>query len=317
MKVMHIKKQIAVIIPAFRAKKTILEVINGIPEYIDYIIVIDDNCPEECGKLVESTFLNITRIKVIYHCDNMGVGGATKTGYKQAIDLGCDIVIKMDSDGQMDSAYIPKLIEPFSDENVGYCKGNRFNDLRALRPMPKIRLIGNSLLSFTLKICSGHWTIMDPTNGYTAISKTALAKLDLDKIDNRYFFESDMLINTGIYKIVVRDIPIPAKYVNEISSLSIRRVVMNFPLKLLKGFLKRLIFCYLIYDFNMGSIYILIGVPMFIWGLIFGIVKWIINSSQNIPTPTGTIMLSVLPLILGTQFILQAIHIDITSNQNK
>jgi dolichol-phosphate mannosyltransferase len=164
-----------------------------------------------------------------------------------------------------------------------------------------------------VKACSGYWNMMDPTNGYTAIKKETLQKINLDKISNRYFFETDMLIRLNIQNTVVKDIPIPARYGDEKSNLSIRNTIFRFPYLLVKGLIKRFILKYLIYDFNMASVYVLTGLPMLLWGLFYGLFKWLENTINGVATPTGTIMLSVLPLILGTQFLIAAINIDINS----
>lgn len=310
---MFSNNSIAVIIPTFRGRRYLEKVIKGLPDFVDHIIVVDDKCPERSGEIASDLAKNDPRIKVIFHEVNMGVGGAMITGYKKALDLGCDIMVKMDSDDQMDPAYLPNLIKPIIKKKAGYTKGNRFVDFDALRKMPFMRLVGNSILSFLVKACSGYWNLMDPTNGYTAISSHALKKINLDKLEKRFFFETDMLIRLNIFNVVVRDIPIPARYGNETSNLSIRRTLLEFPFLLIKGLLKRFVLKYLIFDFNMASVYVLTGAPMLLWGLFYGLYKWIVNAIHQVPTPTGTIMLSVLPLILGTQFIIAAINIDINS----
>ncbi len=287
------------------------------PEFIDHIIVVDDFCPERSGKIAQEASKEDPRISVIFHKKNKGVGGAMITGYKEALAQNSDIVVKMDSDGQMDPAHLPALIAPLADGTCDYTKGNRFSDFKALRGMPRLRLVGNSLLSFMVKSCSGYWNLMDPSNGYTAISRTALAKLDLAKLSKRYFFESDMLIRLNILNAVIRDIPIPARYGDEESSLSIRHSLLSFPFLLLKGATRRFVLKYLIYDFNMASVYVIAGLPMLLWGIIFGLYHWIVNASAGIPTPTGTVMLSVLPLILGTQFLIAAINIDINATPGR
>jgi glycosyltransferase involved in cell wall biosynthesis len=310
---MHEKPILAVVIPSYKAGKHLATVINGLPALIDHVIVVDDKCPQHSGDIAREMGKDDKRINVVTHEVNQGVGGAVVTGYKKAMELNCDIVIKMDADDQMDPAYLPDLIKPVAEGKAGYAKGNRFVDFTALRAMPKFRLIGNSALSFMVKACSGYWNMMDPTNGYTAISKDVLEKINLDSLAKRYFFESDMLIRLNIQNAVVKDIPIPARYGDEESSLSIRNTMLRFPGLLFKGLIKRFVLKYLIYDFNMASIYTLTGLPMLLWGLFFGLYKWIENSINEVATPTGTIMLSVLPLILGTQFIIAAINIDINS----
>ncbi len=314
---MYKDHQIGVVIPTYKAKDHIQSVINGIPEWVDHIIVIDDKCPQNTGNYVLQNYKSDSRISVVFHEKNQGVGGATISGYKKALDLGCQVLIKIDSDGQMDPDYMEQLIKPIINKSAGYAKGNRFVDFKALRSMPRFRLMGNSALSFMVKAASGYWNIMDPTNGYTAISDLTLKKLNLDKISKRYFFESDMLINLNIQNTVIRDVPIPARYGNEKSSLNIWGTLFKFPPKLFKGAVKRFLFKYMIYDFNMVSVYTLTGLPLLLWGIGFGLYKWIVNASLGIETPTGTVMLSVLPLILGTQFLLAAVNIDINSTPGK
>jgi glycosyltransferase involved in cell wall biosynthesis len=306
---------IAVVIPSYKVAKHIASVINDIPEFVNNIIVIDDKCPQNSGKIAET--LNNTRVVVCYHEINQGVGGAVVTGYKKALDLNADIVIKIDGDGQMDVNYMQKLIQPILDGKADYTKGNRFTDFKALRSMPKVRLFGNSGLSFLVKASSGYWNMMDPTNGYTAISKHALEELDLDSLAKRYFFESDMLINLNIENAVVKDVEIPAKYGDEESSLSITKTLFGFPPKLFKGLCKRIFLKYFVYDFNMLSVYLIMGLPMVVFGTLFGIYHWINADIINIETPVGTVMLAVLPIILGTQFLLQAIQIDMNTIPRK
>lgn len=314
---MYKNKKIAVVIPSYNVANYIIKVIDSIPDFIDIIISIDDKCPQQSGYLVTKHFKQNNSVKVLFHNKNKGVGAAVKSGYKEAIRLGADIVVKIDGDGQMDTKWIEKLIDPIIDNVADYTKGNRFTDSKILKVMPKIRLFGNSILSFMLKAASGYWDIMDPTNGYTAINKESIQKLNLDEIANRYFFESDMLINLNIEKCVVKDIAIPALYGNEESSLNILNVALKFPFKIFKGFIKRISINYFIYSFNIASIYILFGVFMSFFGFTFGVYHWVVNMQKQISTPTGTIMLSVLPLIIGFQLILQAITYDINNIPKK
>jgi len=306
-------KRIAVVIPSYKVRNYLNAVVTTLPQFIDDIIVVDDRCPEKCYEVIEG----FKKVIVVHHQKNQGVGGAVISGYKKAIELDADIIIKIDGDGQMDPKYLQKLIDPLIKNQADYTKGNRFTDFKALKQMPKVRLFGNSALSFLVKASSGYWNMMDPTNGYTAISKDAILGLDLDKLSKRYFFESDMLINLNIENCVVKDIPIPAKYEDEQSSLSIAKVLIDFPPKLFKGFLKRVFYKYFIYNFNMASIYLIFGFPMFLFGFCYGSISWYQAVSSGIEATTGTVMLSALPIILGVQFLLQAISIDIDSVPKK
>lgn len=304
---------IAVVIPCYRVSDTIEQVIRTLPDLVDHILVVDDACPDHSGSIAEG--LALDKVQVVYHEKNQGVGGAVISGYKKALELNCDVVVKVDGDGQMDPRYIPALIEPLFTNEADYAKGNRYYDFRALRRMPKIRLFGNNVLSFLEKLFSGYWNIMDPTNGYTAIHRRVLEKLNLSGIAKGYFFESHLLLNLNLVNAVVRDVPIPARYNNEISSLNIRKTLFEFPPRLFYGLCKRLFFKYFIYDFNMASVYLLLGIPLFLWGFLFGLFQWIDSSVSNTPKTAGTIMVAALPLILSVEMLLQAINIDIQSAQ--
>ncbi|MHC4200966.1 MAG: glycosyltransferase family 2 protein [Planctomycetota bacterium] len=307
--------RIAVVIPAYRVSRQIKDVVLSVPDTVDHVIVVDDACPEASGKLVEE--MHRENVTVVYHQRNRGVGGATVTGYKQALAFGCGVAVKMDGDGQMDPAYLDSLIEPIVRGQADCTKGNRFRDFARLRTMPKCRLLGNSMLSFAVKVASGYWDIMDPTNGYTAVHRRVLEELDLDRLPRRYFFESGTLIRLNIANAVVRDVSIPARYGSESSSLSILKILLFFPFGLLFGLIRRILLKYYIYDFNMASVYLLLGLPMFLFGVVYGSLMWVRSITTGLPTPAGTIMLAALPVIVGLEMLLQAISIDIHSVPRK
>jgi glycosyltransferase involved in cell wall biosynthesis len=235
--------RVAVVIPCYRVTRHILGVISGVLDRADAIYVVDDKCPEGSGDLVERSAFP-SHVKVLRHSLNQGVGGAVITGYRAALADGCEIVIKMDGDGQMNPADIPALIEPILNLEADYAKGNRFFNIEDLEQMPAARLFGNAVLSFVSKISSGYWHVMDPTNGYTAIHASALAALPLDKLSKRYFFESDMLFRLNIIRAVVKDVTMTAKYGEEESNLKIGRIIANFPALYLRNFCKRFFYSY-------------------------------------------------------------------------
>jgi len=278
---------------------------------------VDDASPDSSADLVTAAAKKDKRITLIRHAENQGVGGAMISGFRKALELDAQIVIKIDGDGQMDPAYIPALITPLIQGKADYVKGNRFRDFQSLQQMPFMRRIGNLGLSFLTKAATGYWNIFDPTNGFFAIRAEVLAQLPLNKIDHRYYFETSMLANLYLLGAVVADIPIPARYRNETSNLSIRRTLVEFPPKLLGTFLRRILLRYYIYDFSMMSLYLMASIPLLLFGGIFGSIKWISYASRGIPAPTGTVMLPTLCVILGIQFLLSAIEIDMNSTPRK
>jgi len=181
--------KIGVVIPSYKVSKQIGNVLEKLKPFDYQVYVVDDKCPENTGDFVEEKF-NYDNVKVLYNEINLGVGGAVKRGYKEALDDNCDIVVKLDGDGQMNPDLVPNLVLPILNNEADYVKGNRFFNLDKLKSMPASRLFGNSILSLINKAVNGYWDILDPTNGFTAIHKNALKLLNLDKIDNRYFFEA-------------------------------------------------------------------------------------------------------------------------------
>jgi dolichol-phosphate mannosyltransferase len=307
------KFDIAAVIPSYCVERDIKSVLGGLPSYIKHIIVVDDASPDSSSDLITAAAKKDKRITLIRHGQNQGVGGAMISGFRKALELGAQIVIKLDGDGQMDPVHIPALITPLIQGKADYVKGNRFRDFQSLQRMPFIRRIGNLGLSFLTKAATGYWNIFDPTNGFFAIRAEILAQLPLNKIDHRYFFETSMLANLYLLGALVMDVPIPARYGNESSQLSIQRALFEFPLKLIITFLRRIVLRYFIYDFSMMSLYLMVGVPLLLFGGIFGSTKWIQYASRKIPAPTGTVMLPTLSVILGIQILLSAIEIDMNS----
>jgi len=309
------EESIAVIIPAFNVEKYIGVVIDHLPEFIDYIVVVDDCSRDATAQEVEK--IKDKRIHFIHHTKNQGVGGAMLSGYDLALELGADIMVKMDGDDQMDPIYIESLINPIIELKADYAKGNRFLHMKELQKMPFIRHVGNLGLSFLTKMASGYWNIFDPTNGYTAIHKDVYALLDKTAIDKDYFFETSMLFQLNKIRALVVDIPIPAKYDDQLSNISLLSTLFRFPLNLLKGLQKRVGYQYFLYDFTAASIYLVMGVPALIFGLIWGIVKWVQSINTGIIATSGTVLIAVLPIIIGIQLIIQAISLDINDVPKK
>lgn len=308
--------RVAAVVPCFRVRRHILDVVERALGQVDMIYVVDDCCPEHSGDAVAEQF-DTPKVRVIRHEINQGVGGAVTTGYLAALADGIDIVIKLDGDGQMDPDYIPALIAPILAGTADYTKGNRFFDIDFLRDMPPVRVFGNSSLSFINKISSGYWNIMDPTNGYTAIHASALRALDASKLAKRYFFESDMLFRLNVIRAVVRDVPMPAIYGDEQSNLKVGQVLMDFPRRYLKNFFKRFFYNYILRDMNIGTIETLLGGTLFLAGTLWGIGNWISHGIDGQTTPVGTVMLAALPIILGSQLLLAAIGYDIYNVPNE
>lgn len=304
---------IAIVIPAYRVEKHIETVLASVPGYIRHIIAVNDASPDSTRQRVEAAMQRDARIVLVNHTQNQGVGGAMISGFKKAMDLGAQIVVKMDGDGQMSPVHLPGLLIPLLLGQADFTKGNRFRDLPALSRMPFIRRFGNVSLSFFSKVATGYWNCFDPTNGYLAIRTELLLQLPLERIHKTYFFETSMLAQLYLLGAYIREIPMPSLYAGERSNLSIAKVLLEFPPKLIQAFVRRLVIKYFVFDFSIISVYLLTSLPMILFGLVFGITKWIKYGQMGIPAPTGTVMLPVLSLMLGVQILLAAIGIDLQS----
>ena len=302
---------VAVVIPTYRAAAHIARVVAGIPPLVTTIIVIDDCSPDASAEAARS--VGDPRVSIIRLPENLGVGGATLTGYRAAVASGADVIVKMDADGQMDPAYLPILLRPLLRGEADYTKGNRFLYARELSSMPFVRRFGNLGLSFLAKLASGYWGVFDPTNGYTAIFGVVASKLDENRIDSRFFFETSMLVELGMLRAVVRDVSIPARYGSEASNLSETHAMMTFPPLMLRACLRRLWIQHFLRDFGLFSIFLLSGVSLLAFGVAFGGYFWWRNYHLGILTPTGTVMLAALSTILAVQFLLQAVSLDVQS----
>ena len=302
--------KVAVVIPSYKVSQHIIGVVEGIGPECHAIYVVDDGCPENSGKLVAEKITS-ERVVVLYNETNQGVGGAVMAGYRQAIADGADIIVKVDGDGQMNPALINKLIDPILSGHADYSKGNRFYNPSDLRQMPNVRLVGNALLSFMTKVSSGYWNSFDPTNGFTAIHAKVAEQLPMEKIARRYFFESDMLFHLNVMRAVVTDLPMSAKYGDEVSNLKIMNVIGEFLCRNISNTFKRIIYSYFLRNFSVASIEVILGPLLMLFGTVFGGYHWWLSSATGITATTGSVMIAALPIIVGTQLFLSFLNFDI------
>ena len=301
---------ISAVVPCYKEQGRILGVLEKFGDIVNHIIVVDDACPENTGKFVKNNCED-PRVEVIEHDKNLGVGGATLTGYARAIELNSEIIVKVDGDGQMDPGMIPILIRPICNGISDYSKGNRFFRLDNISSMPTTRVIGNLILSFTSKMSSGYWKIFDPTNGFTAIHGKVAKLLPMEKMAYDYFFESDMLYRLNTLRAVVTDIPMEAIYGEESSSLKISSVLFPFALGHLKNLIKRIFYLYFLREFNLASLELIFGIIMTLFGTIFGSINWYDSVTTGIPATTGVVILAALPVLIGTFLIVSFLNYDL------
>ncbi len=302
---------VAAVIPAYNVAAELGSVLRQMPPLFRTVIVVDDASTDDTAAVVERYAQLDPRIMLMRHPVNRGVGGAMVSGFSRALEAGADVVVKLDGDGQMPLWLVPQLVQPLIDGTADYTKGNRFRDFQAIRAMPPVRRIGNVVLSFLSKAATGYWHCFDPTNGFLAIRADVLSQVPLKKIDPTYFFETSMLSHLYVLGAVVKEVPMPARYAGETSSLSIAKVLRQFPGRLLWSLLRRLVLKNFVYDFNLESFHIASGLPLLLTGALYGGYNWWWYATRGLAAPTGTVVLSALLITIGMQLLISAVNLDL------
>jgi dolichol-phosphate mannosyltransferase len=300
---------VGVVLPAYNEAAHISGVLAALPPWVSAAYVVDDASTD--GTADAARRAGDPRVKVMSHDRNRGVGAATITGYRAGIEDGCDILVKLDADGQMDPDEMAHLVEPLLDGKADYAKGNRFYAINRNRSMPGPRRYGGSLLSFLTKVASGYWHVFDSQCGFTAVRSSFLATVDLDRVAKDYFFENDMLIWLNMASARVVDVPTATRYGEEVSDVRIGRIAVSFPPRLLRGWVFRVWRKYMVMDFGAIGALGLMGTLLVLFGVVFGAWRWWLSLATGRVASTGTVMVAVLPLIVGVQLLLQAFAIEV------
>lgn len=305
---MYKDMHVAVVVPAHNEEKLIGRTITGTPAFVDFIVVVDDASTDETAKRAVET--GDPRLTLVEHKVNTGVGGAVIDGHKRALELGADVNVVMAGDAQMDPAYLPALLDPIADHGYGFTKANRFYSRRALAGMPTIRVFGNVVLSFATKLASGYWHLFDPQNGYTAITRDALTRIDLDMVARGYSFENDLLIWLGIAGVRAKDVAVPGLYGDEVSGMRLARVIPEISKLLFIGFWRRMFLKYVLMSFSPIALLFFTGLFLCAVGTAVGIWAIIVTPSSAEPS-AGTVLLSAGPLLVGINMLVHALTLDI------
>ena len=305
---MYNEAVIAAVVPAFKEEKMIARVIDTMPQYIDHIVIVDDCSPDGTSDVVLAH--SDPRVTLIRHEVNQGVGGAIITAHRAALDLGADVNVVMAGDAQMDPDYLPMLLDKVTDDGYGFAKANRFYSPESFSGMPSYRVFGNIVLSFFTKFASGYWNLFDPQNGYTAVRTEVLRRVPLDRVAKRYSFENDLLIHLNILQIPATDVPIPAVYGDEVSSIRLSKVIPELLNRLTVGFWTRIWYRYVLWSFSPIALLLFLGLVLLVFGLIVSV--WMVfQIAASVIATAATVMLAALPLMIGTQFLVSALQLDI------
>jgi glycosyltransferase involved in cell wall biosynthesis len=303
---------LALVLPAHNEAAHIAGVIASLPAWVDRVIVVDDASTDATAAAVAA--VADSRIRVVSHERNRGVGAAMRTGYRAALEEGFDLVGKMDADGQMLATELALLVEPFALGLAEYTKGNRFYFPGGTAGMPAHRGLGNTALTFMSKVASGYWHVYDSQCGFTVIRAAFLRLIDLERLPDGYFFENAMLIRLNALGARVVDVPVSTIYGDETSGVRIGRVLVGFPPRLIAGGARRFWRKHLVTDFGPIGGLTIGGLAASLFGAAFGGYHWWRSIQSGIPATTGTVMIAVLPLMLGIQLLIQAFALSVSAS---
>ncbi|WP_256687768.1 glycosyltransferase [Halococcus qingdaonensis] len=327
---MYNDKRVGVVIPAHNEEAFVGRVIETLPAYVDRVYAVDDCSTDDTWAEIQrhaeranrsrreettladggATFEGV--VEPIRHETNHGRGGATKTGYRHALDDDIDVVAVMDADGQMNPDMLARIVEPVAEGWADYAKGTRLLH-RDRKQMSNWRFFGNSLLTYLTKISSGYWGMSDPQNGFTAISGDALARIDIDGLYDDYGFLNDMLTTLNIHQFRVADVSHPAVYGEEQSGIRYSTFVPRLSVLLARNFVRRLVARYVIHDFHPLILLYSAGIASTIGGALGGLFTLGTLIDSGVGFVQGA--LSLLLLIVGVIAIAIGMAYDLETNE--
>lgn len=314
---MYRNTEVAVVIPCYNEEKLIGKTIDGIPDFVDHIIAVNDASKDDTIGKLKLLKKKHKNLHIVDNEVNQGVGGALMSGYEFALSKTKATAIGIVAgDAQFDTSYLAAMLDDFIDKEADYVKASRFFHREAFKTMPKYRQFGNIFISLLTKFSTGYYSITDITNGCGFLRRAIIEKVDFSIVQRRYDYETSMLTALSIADAKVIDHAVPAHYGEETSTIKLIPTALRNLRAVWVGFWRRIYYKYILYGFHPIALFLIAGTIIFTLGFLMGIFvlmdKLITGSS---PT-TGSIMLSVLPIILGFQLILTALSMDI-SNERK
>jgi glycosyltransferase involved in cell wall biosynthesis len=307
-------RTIAVVVPAYNEELLISDTLSSIPAFVDKIYAVNDASRDRTQAIVVEVAGRDPRVVPIQHERNLGVGAAIVTGYKRALADRISITVVMAGDNQMDPLLMESFIEPIIENNADYTKGNRLLSPEYRKGMSRWRFFGNTVLTFMTKFSSGYWKLMDPQNGYTAISRRALERLNLDRIYPRYGYCNDLLVKLNVFGFRVMDIEMPARYGRETSKIKYGSYIGKVSWLLFRDFFYRLRMKYIVLSFHPLVIFYLFGMALTLAGLFATLYTVYFVLVDHGPLFIRGV-LSLLIFALGMQFLSFALMFDIQENR--
>lgn len=313
---MYKNLKVAAILPCYNEEKLIGKTIETMPDLVDMIIAVDDKSTDATWSTIQKLAKKHKRVIPVHHEVNQGIGGAYVSGFETALQKDADLIFTMAGDAQCNQTYMPNMIDTLLDENLDYVKANRFVHIEELRQMPTFRRIGNTVITILTKFSSGYYSIFDSQNGYGVFKKKTLQGLPIEHIGRRYDYENTLLISLAIMGAKIKDEPVPAIYGDEQSTIPVFKTTLRALRVVWMGFWRRIYHKYVLVNFHPIALFIFGGLILGVIGALFGIYLLIERVFFSETPSSGTVMLAVLPIILGFQLLLTSITMDM-NNEGK
>lgn len=310
-------KSICVVVPAYNEEKLIGRVVDTMPDFVDRIVIVDDCSTDGTVQVVEAlATAQPDRILLVRHEKNQGVGGAIVTGYLKARELRMGVTVVMAGDAQMDPEDLPALLDPVVEGRADYAKGNRLFTGEAWETIPRVRYLGNAVLSLLTKIASGYWHIADSQTGYTAANLAVLDTLPFRKVFRNYGVPNDLLVRLNVFNFRVIDVPVKPVYgIGEKSGIRIGLVIPRISWLLIRLFLWRMKEKYIIRDFHPLIFFYLLGLLCVPTGALMGVYLAWLRLFHGPVAPVAPLFAAFL-FITGLQSIFFAMWFDMEYNRD-
>ena len=314
---MYRKLETAVVIPCYNEEKMITQTIKKIPEYIDHIIAVNDASTDNTIGVLNKLKKQYSKLIIVDNKVNQGVGGALITGYDYAIkNTKATAIGIVAGDDQFDSSYLKAMLDNFIDQSADYVKASRFFHREAFKTMPKYRQFGNIFISLLTKFSTGYYSITDITNGCGWLRREIIEKVDFSIVEKRYDYETSMLTALSIANAKVIDHAVPAHYGDEKSTIKLIPTAWRNLKAVWKGFWRRIYYKYVLYGFHPVALFLFTGMFFLIISLLLAIFLLYVKLFAHQSPTAGSVMLAVLPFILGIQLTLTALIIDVSNENN-
>lgn len=308
---------IAVVIPCYNEEKLIEQTVNTLPDFIDHIITVNDASEDNTLAVLKKLEKKSSKLSVVDNKVNQGVGGALITGYEYALKNTESTAIGIVAgDAQFDTSYLEPMLDVFIEENADYVKASRFFHREAFKKMPRYRQFGNIFISLLTKFSTGYYSITDITNGCGFLRRSIIEKVNFSFVQKRYDYETSMLTALSIANAKVLDHAVPAIYGEEKSTINLIPTALRNLRAVWVGFWRRIYYKYTLFGFHPIALFLFSGLLIGSIGTLLGLFIIFERLVSNTPPTAGTVMLAVLPIILGFQMILTALVMDV-NNENK